>query len=49
MWIVAIGDAFDGITLYGPFDECEDATEWADNHTEDREWTVVQINAIDGE
>ncbi len=31
MFIIATGNAFDGLTLYGPFDEMESAIEFAEN------------------
>lgn len=41
-FVVACGNAFDGIGLYGPFDEHLDAEQWAEQHGGD-EWTVVTM------
>lgn len=30
-YIVAVGDPFDAMNFYGPFDSFEDAEEWADS------------------
>lgn len=30
-WVVAVGHAFTGITLYGPFDSHEEAQTWHDD------------------
>ena len=30
MYAVALGEMFDGINFFGPFDEFEDAMEWGD-------------------
>lgn len=47
-YCVAIGNPFDGMTLYGPFDDFTDAEVWAeenDNHCD--EWWVVSVHSSD--
>jgi hypothetical protein len=42
--IVAVGNSFDGLTLYGPFKSVEEANEWADTLRSSEEWTVVPVH-----
>jgi hypothetical protein len=43
-FVVATGNAFDGLTLLGPFDTKEEALEYAKaNIHRDMEWRVVGI------
>lgn len=44
MCIVSVGTAFDGLTLYGPFDSTNEAVEWAKNHLQGETWEVVLLN-----
>ncbi len=37
---VAVGSPFDGISLYGMFDDPDDATEWAERHAGDSWWVM---------
>ena len=41
-YAVAVGDAFDGINLYGPFEDGEEATIWAGD-TIKESWNVVEL------
>lgn len=42
--VVACGSPFDGgIRLHGPFDNGEDANEWAKNHCKDEDWWAVPL------
>ena len=41
MIVVAAGNAFDGITVYGPFDTAAEAFAWADVHL--MEGTIVSV------
>jgi hypothetical protein len=45
MHIVAIGSAFDGIEIVGPFKTGSDAVEWADRNCGDKEWNAVPLRA----
>ncbi len=49
LYVVTIGNPFDGMRLVGPFDDGEAANEYADNHQDD--WWVVKLDApaTDGE
>jgi hypothetical protein len=40
MCVVASGNAFDGMTLYGPFDDYETAALYAEKHADDSWWIV---------
>jgi hypothetical protein len=42
IFIVAVGDPWDGIVLYGPFDNFDDAHDWADT-TINESWNVVEV------
>ena len=39
MYAVAVGEMFDGINFFGPFEEFEDAMLWGDRET-DNYWVV---------
>jgi len=41
VYVVATGNAFDGISLTGPFDSPEEASEWADFCGS--EWHLIQV------
>lgn len=43
--LVAVGTAFSGINLFGPFASTEEATSWAEQNTTD-EWNVVDLTVI---
>ena len=42
MYAVAVGEMFDGITFYGPFDEFEDAQKWASDNSS-LTWWIVEL------
>lgn len=43
-YVAAIGNAFDGINLYGPFDTVEDAAAFAEINTPDySDWNIVPL------
>ena len=39
--VVVVGNAFDGLMVYGPFSSAEDANDWADT-LKNEEWHVVR-------
>lgn len=44
-YVVAFGNAFDGMELHGPFNDMETATEYAENihkHSYD-EWNIISV------
>lgn len=43
-WIVSMGTPFDGLTLYGPFDNSQQAIEWASENDNGEPWEVAEIN-----
>jgi hypothetical protein len=46
-WTVAIGDPFNGLTLYGVFADYDEALTYAEDHGEDNEWWVVRIQTTE--
>lgn len=46
MIIVSIGNAFDGITLHGPFETFEGAQEWAESNT-DEDWHTLRVYSVE--
>lgn len=42
-YVIAMGNAFDGHTLYGPFNDTTEAQEWAYSHSHDGEWRMVPV------
>lgn len=41
MYVVSLGDHFDGITLYGPFADFDDAMEWGIATGEN--WHIAEV------
>jgi hypothetical protein len=44
MGVVSIGNAFDGMTLYGPF-PIESCVGWAEKNLPHAEWCVVELHS----
>jgi hypothetical protein len=42
-YVVSTGNAFDGVTLHGPFGSIEAAEQFAENECDSEEWTFVPI------
>ena len=42
-FVVSLGNAFDGVALFGPFDSAESAADYAEA-TFDDEWHLVHLN-----
>lgn len=40
-FVIVIGNPIDGISLYGPFDDIEEAHEWAENNSD--EWWCAML------
>lgn len=40
-FVVAVGSAFDGIKIFGPFDDPDEATKWAEHIHDD--WHVIKL------
>lgn len=50
MYVVAVGGPFEGIVLYGPFTERNEAIEWADNTgniNSAYEWRIISLVPVD--
>lgn len=43
MVVVAVGHAFEGIKLYGPFKNAEEADEWAATEVTKDPWWIVPV------
>ena len=39
-YIVAVGEMFDGINFFGPFDTFDDAADWADRNASTGWWVL---------
>lgn len=46
MWVIAVGNPFDGLTLYGPYESAEIASETAEQQFSGEEWWVVELEAV---
>jgi hypothetical protein len=44
MYAVAVGGMFDGVNLYGPFDDFEDAEKWAAIECGYQTWIVKLLS-----
>ena len=43
MYVVAVGNAFDGIELFGTFSTGDDAAIWAAENIDHDEWIAVKL------
>lgn len=43
MFVLALGDPFDGLTLIGPFDSASDVNEYADTEIKDETWWGMEL------
>ena len=44
MFVIAFGNAWDGMTLTGPFDDHDVALAYAERHADDTgEWNIVEL------
>jgi len=49
MYAVAVGDPFDGMRFYGPFEGFEAGQDWAERHIKGETWWMVPLcPAYDG-
>lgn len=49
MYIVAIGNPFDGTALFGPFVDNEKALDYAKQNARGSTWWVVPVNQVERE
>lgn len=42
-YMVAIGNPFDGITFYGPFQYMDEANDWVTDISPGEDWWLVEI------
>lgn len=46
--IISVGNAYDGITLHGPFDDVYQAGVWAEQEIGSTdEWHLIMVNSVD--
>jgi replication-associated recombination protein RarA len=47
LYVIAAGNAFDGMDLIGPFEATDDAAEFAegDSRTQDGRWEIISVDA----
>lgn len=43
MYIVVFGNAFNGMTVFGPFQTSEEARTYAESHADGDDWNVVPV------
>jgi hypothetical protein len=43
MYAISVGSPFDGLTIYGPFDNGIEATKWAENHLQGESWELIEL------
>ena len=42
-YIVVFGSPFDGLDCYGPFEDIEPATKWAEENDNGEYWEIVKL------
>lgn len=47
MWVVAVGNAFDGLVLFGLFTTVDGAREWAEINVNSIDWTIVELEIVE--
>lgn len=45
-YVIAVGNAFDGLVLHGPFESGNAANDYAGERYDDVEWSVVTLHAV---
>jgi hypothetical protein len=43
--VVVFGNPFDGLTLYGPFEEGDDAVRFAEDNAHESDWWIIDLLA----
>lgn len=43
MFVVVIGNPFDGLSIHGPFDSHDDARQWAEDEGDSESWWVKEV------
>jgi len=46
MYVVAFGNAFDGLIFFGPFDSFDEAEAYANAENAGQEWNVVKVERV---
>lgn len=43
MYVLAVGNSFDGLTLYGPFEDAEETNDIGSSEFPNQDWHVVDL------
>jgi hypothetical protein len=46
MYVIALGDAWDGISLYGTFGTSDEAVEYANDNLNRDDWTIIFVRPV---
>jgi hypothetical protein len=46
-YVLAVGNIADGIALYGPFTDAEEANHYGDHYFEDQDWVVMDLETLE--
>jgi hypothetical protein len=49
MYVVVTGNPFDGLSLWGPFNDANEAGDWASIEMDGETWWVMAINPTEAE
>lgn len=47
MYVIAVGNVFDGITLYGPYEDNENAQQIAELEFNHSDWHVIPLHSLE--
>ena len=45
-WVVAMGTAWDGIKLLGPFYDHDEAQKWCADNADDSSWDIIALEKV---
>lgn len=43
MFVVLVGNPIDGMTIHGPFEDGNEAGDWAQSEFQDDTWWIVEV------
>jgi len=49
LYVLIVGNPFDGLRIYGPWTDANLAQEYADQNHDDADWWVMQVVSVEGE
>jgi len=47
MTVIALGNPFDGMTIYGPFYDAELAVEYAEGNFQSDDWWIMDVEPVE--